>query len=98
MVYVPHHQQGCTRLANTPDGAQLSQETLHDDQLRTGNLVRLELKDTTGGYRTVAFHVVGVVGVVGVVTEFATAPRDSFVLADRCYLTRMTGFGAVQTR
>ena len=73
----------------------MSQETLHDNQLRTGNPVRLKLKDTTGGYRTVGFHVVGVVGVV---TEFATAPRDSFALADRCYLTRMTGFGAVQTR
>ena len=92
MVCARHHQRGCTRLANTPDGAQLSQETLHDDQLRTGNLVRLELKDTTGGYRTSGFHV------VGVVTEFATAPRDSFALADRCHLTRMTGFGAVQTR
>ncbi len=79
------------RLASTPDGALLSQETLHDYQLHRGDLVRLRLKDTTGGYRTVSFHV------VGVVTEFATAPRDSFVLANRSYLTRMTGLAAVQT-
>ena len=79
------------RLAATPDGALLSQETLHDYQLHTGDLVRLRLKDTTGGYRTVSFHV------VGVVTEFATAPRDSFVLANRSYLTRMTGLAAIQT-
>ena len=78
-------------LANTPDGALLSQETLHDYQLHTGDLVRLRLKDSTGAYRTVPFHV------VGVVTEFATAPRDSFVIANRKYLSQTTGLSAVQT-
>ena len=79
------------RLASTPDGALLSQETLHDYQLHTGDLVRLRLRDSAGQYKAVPFHV------VGVVTEFATAPRDSFVLANRSYLTSTTGLSAVQT-
>lgn len=79
------------RLANTPDGVLLSQETLHDYQLHTGDLVRLRLKHSKGQYEAVPFHV------VGVVTEFATAPRDSFVLANRSYLTTTTGLSAVQT-
>ncbi len=78
-------------LAKTPDGALLSQETLHDYQLRKGDLVRLRLKDSTGAYVTRPFHV------VGVVTEFATAPRDSFVIANRDYLAKVTGLDAVQT-
>jgi putative ABC transport system permease protein len=78
-------------LGNTPDGVLLSQETLHDYQLHTGDLVQLRLKDATGDYTTVPFHV------VGVISEFATAPRDSFVIANRSYLARMTGLSAVQT-
>jgi putative ABC transport system permease protein len=79
------------RLAATPDGVLLSQETLHDYQLHTGDLVQLRLKSASGDYRTVRFHV------VGVITEFATAPRDSFVLANRAYLAQVTGLPAVQT-
>jgi putative ABC transport system permease protein len=79
------------RLASTPDGALISQETLHDYQLHTGDAVRLRLKNAAGTYNTVRFHV------VGVVTEFATAPRDSFVLANRSYLTAATGLSDVQT-
>ncbi|MDT4990155.1 MAG: putative transport system permease protein [Actinoplanes sp.] len=79
------------RLAGTPDGALLSQETLHDYQLHIGDLVQLRLKTAQGGYHTVRFHV------VGVITEFATAPRDSFVIANRQYLTTATGLSAVQT-
>jgi putative ABC transport system permease protein len=78
-------------LVKTPDGALLSQETLHDYQLRTGDLVKLRLKDSSGSYRSVPFHV------VGVVTEFANAPRDSFVLANRSDVARMAGLSAVQT-
>ena len=79
------------RLAATPDGVLLSQETLHDYQLRTGDLVQLRLKSSSGDYQTIRFHV------VGVITEFATAPRDSFVVANRSYLADVTGLGAVQT-
>ncbi|GAB1646423.1 FtsX-like permease family protein [Krasilnikovia sp. MM14-A1259] len=79
------------RLAATPDGALLSQETLHDYQLHTGDMVQLRLKDTHGAYRKTRFHV------VGVITEFATAPRDSFVLANRSYVAAATGLSAAQT-
>jgi putative ABC transport system permease protein len=78
-------------LARRTDGVLLSQETLHDYQLRTGDLVRLRLKDRSNRYLAVPFHV------VGVVTEFATAPRDSFVVANRSYLAQVTGRSEVQT-
>jgi putative ABC transport system permease protein len=79
------------RLARTPDGVLLAQETLHDYQLRTGDLVRLRLQDANGRYVTIPFHA------VGVVTEFATAPRDSFIVANSAYITQVTGSPAVQT-
>jgi putative ABC transport system permease protein len=79
------------RLARTPDGALLSQETLHDYQLHTGDTIRLRLKNAAGAYQPVPFHV------VGVITEFATAPRDSFVLTNRAYLTRTTRRSDIQT-
>ncbi|MDX6213108.1 MAG: putative transport system permease protein, partial [Frankiales bacterium] len=79
------------RLAATPDGALLSQETLHDYQLRTGDAIRLRLKNAAGAYQSVQFHV------VGVVTEFATAPLDSFIVANRSYVAAMTGRSGVQT-
>jgi len=78
-------------LARTPDGVLLSQETLHDYQLHRGDQVRLRLRAATGAYVPVTFHV------MGVVTEFATAPRDSFVVANRGYLAKVTGIDAVQT-
>jgi putative ABC transport system permease protein len=79
------------RLASTPDGALLAQETLHDYQLHTGDLVRLRLQDAQGRYRTVPFHV------TGVVTEFATAPRDSFIVANASYIAQTTGSSTIQT-
>jgi putative ABC transport system permease protein len=78
-------------LAGTRDGVLLSQETLHDYQLHPGDLVQLRVKAATGAYVTVPFHV------VGVVTEFATAPRDSFIIANRTYLATVTGRSATQT-
>jgi putative ABC transport system permease protein len=84
-------KESLARLAATPDGALLAQETLHDYQLRRGDLVRLRLQDAGGHYRTVPFHV------VGVVTEFATAPRDSFIVANASYVASATGSDAVQT-
>ncbi|MBL7260209.1 FtsX-like permease family protein [Paractinoplanes lichenicola] len=78
-------------LAATRDGVLLSQETLHDYQLHTGDAVRLRLRTDQGAYRSIGFHV------VGVITEFATAPRDSFVVANRSYLAEATGRPAVET-
>ncbi len=83
--------QALHRLAARSDGALLAQETLHDYQLHLGDLVRLRLQDVHGTYRTVPFHV------AGVVTEFATAPRDSFIVANRSYVAAVTGSAAVQT-
>jgi putative ABC transport system permease protein len=79
------------RLARTPDGVLLAQETLHDYQLRTGDLVRLRLQNASGHYVTIPFHA------VGVVTEFATAPRDSFIIANSAYIAQTTGAPSVQT-
>lgn len=79
------------KLAVTDDGALLSQETLHDYQLHPGDLVRLRLRTADGSYAPVPFHV------AGVVTEFATAPRDSFIIANRRYLARTTGIDRVET-
>ena len=78
-------------LATTADGVLLSQETLHDYQLNKGDAIRLQLKDAAGAYKTVQFHV------VGVVTEFATAPKDSFIVANRAYVAKATGRDDVQT-
>ncbi len=79
-------------LRRTPDGVLLSAETLADYQLRPGDLVRLRLqtgKDKV--YRPVDFHV------VGQITEFPTAPKDSFIVANSSYLTAKTGSDAVGT-
>ncbi len=78
-------------LARTTDGALVSQETLHDYQLHPGDLIRIRLQNVTGTYITVPFHV------TGVITEFATAPRDSFILANSDYIAQATGAAQVQT-
>ncbi|MDQ1600430.1 MAG: putative transport system permease protein, partial [Actinomycetota bacterium] len=77
-------------LGATPDGVLLSGETLHDYQLHPGDLIRIRLQ--TGAdqaYRPVPFHV------LGQVTEWPTAPKDSFIVANAAYLTSATGSDAV---
>jgi len=79
-------------LRRTPDGVLLSAETLHDYQLHPGDLIRIRLQ--TGAdhaYRPVDFHV------LGQVTEWPTAPKDSFIVANADYLTQQTGSDAVGT-
>lgn len=79
-------------LAATPDGVLLSAETLHDYQLRPGDLVRLRLQTGVDKqYRPVDFHV------IGRVTEFPTAPKDSFIVANAGYLAAQTQSDAVST-
>lgn len=79
-------------LGSTPDGVLLSAETLHDYQLHVGDLIRIRLQTGTDqAYRSVAFHV------VGQVTEWPTAPKDSFIVANADYLARTTGSDAVGT-
>ena len=79
------------RLATRPDGVLVSAETVHDFQLRPGDLLlRLRLQDgRTRRFRTIPFRY------VGVAKEFPTAPRDSFLLADERYVGRATGSDAV---
>ncbi|GAA2323843.1 hypothetical protein GCM10010149_91420 [Nonomuraea roseoviolacea subsp. roseoviolacea] len=64
------------RLARRPDALLVSQETVNDFQLRLGDQVRLRTEDG----RTVPFHY------AGIVTEFPTAPRDSFLVTNAAYL------------
>ncbi len=73
------------RLAATPDGVLVSQETINDFQLAIGDLLKLRLDAADGSSRTSPFHV------VGVVNEFPTAPRDSFLVANAAYLAAETG-------
>src|SRR6202022_2316128 len=64
-------------LRSRPDGLLVSAETIKDYGLGVGDLIRLRLLDAaTGQYRVVNFHV------VGVVSEFPTAPKDSFLVAN----------------
>jgi putative ABC transport system permease protein len=79
-------------LGATPDGVLLSGETIRDYQLRPGDLIRLRLQSRPNGpFRTVPFHV------VGQITEFPTAPRDSFIVADAHYLQRVTHWPGATT-
>lgn len=84
--------QTMAALQGTPDGVLLSAETLHDYQLRAGDLIRIRLQ--TGAdqaYRPVDFHV------IGQVTEWPTAPKDSFIVANADYIAQQTGSDAVGT-
>lgn len=68
-------------LRSRPDGILVSKETIADYSLSRGDLLRLRLLDhLSGHFRTVGFHV------VGVVQEFPSAPRDSFMVANIDYL------------
>jgi putative ABC transport system permease protein len=74
-----------TELQRHPDSALLSAETVHDFQLSPGDRVRLRLRDARSGQlQEVAFRF------AGVVTEFPTAPRDSFIVANASYLSART--------
>jgi putative ABC transport system permease protein len=73
------------RLALQPDGVLISAETVHDFQLRSGDRLRLRIRDArTGGLTEVPFRY------VGIVKEFPTAPRDSFLVANAGYLAAHT--------
>jgi putative ABC transport system permease protein len=77
------------KLAATRDGALLSQETVNDFQLKLGDVINLRLQNAKDHqYHPVAFHF------IGVVREFATAPHDSFILANGDYVAAQTGDSA----
>src|SRR5439155_14534562 len=79
-------------LAARPDSVLVSAETVHDFQLKPGDLIRLRLQDgRTKRYCTVPFHY------AGVANEFPTAPTDSFLVANAAYVAKATGSDAVGT-
>jgi putative ABC transport system permease protein len=70
-----------TRLRSRPDAILVSKETITDYSLNQGDLLRLRvLNRLTGKFHVVPFHV------VGIVTEFPSAPKDSFMVANLSYL------------
>jgi len=72
-------------LAQHPDNLIVSAETVHDFQLSPGDRITLRLQDArTGRYEPVPFHY------IAVGKEFPTAPRDSFLLANRDYVAART--------
>lgn len=85
--YFPHSTAAAVMqtLAATPDAILVSEETVRDYQLHLGDPITLRLIDSaTRGPRPVTFHY------RGVVTEFPTAPKDSFLVANADYLAAQT--------
>jgi len=79
-------------LAAKPDSLLVSLETVKDFQLQPGDPITLRLQDgRTKQLIPVPFHY------VGVAKEFPTAPKDSFLLANADYITKMTGSDAIGT-
>jgi putative ABC transport system permease protein len=77
-------------LASAPDSILVSAETVKDYQLLPGDVVNLRLPDSaTKQLVTVPFHY------AGIVTEFPTAPKDSFFVANASYVAAKTGSNAV---
>ncbi|MDP9116987.1 MAG: FtsX-like permease family protein [Actinomycetota bacterium] len=75
-----------------PDSILVSSETVKDYQLNLGDVVNLRLVNAlTHQLVAVAFHY------VGVVSEFPTAPKDSFFVANANYVAQQTHSAAVQT-
>jgi len=73
------------RLSVRRDAILVSKETVTDYSLRIGDLLKLRTLDhRTGRFHVVPFHV------AGVVQEFPSAPRDSFMVANRSYLQSVT--------
>ena len=83
-------QQLMHELAARPDSLLVSAETVNDFQLLPGDAINLRLQDArTHQLTTVGFHY------IGVVTEFPTAPKDSFFVANAGYIAQRTGSNAV---
>ena len=78
------------RLAATPDGVLVSQETVDDFQLVLGDTINLRLQGANGPTKTVPFHF------TGIVKEFPTAPHDSFLVANAAYIAVQTGTGGAE--
>ena len=70
-----------SRLRSRPDAILVSKETVTDYSLHLGDLLKLRVLDhATGRFHVVPFHV------AGIVTEFPSAPKDSFMVTNAAYL------------
>ena len=87
--YFPHATASgvMNTLATKPDSILVSAETVNDFQLQPGDPVTLRIIDA-GQPRPVTFHY------AGVVSEFPTAPKDSFFVVNATYLAAQTSSGA----
>ncbi|MEA2391799.1 MAG: putative transport system permease protein, partial [Solirubrobacteraceae bacterium] len=73
------------RLRSTPDGILVSKETITDYSVARGDELKLRVLDRpTGRFRTVPFHV------AGIVQEFPSAPKDSFMVTNLAYLEKVS--------
>lgn len=80
------------RLQTTPNGILVSAETARDYSLNLGDTLLLRLVNHhTGRYVPVHFRL------VGVVREFATAPKDAFLVANLAYIQKATQNRSVDT-
>lgn len=92
-AYFGNHDAAKTlaRLAQTPNGVLVSQETVNDFRLQPGDQLNLRLQNAKDHqYHVVRFKF------VGVVREFPTAPKDSFLVANASYLASATGSSATR--
>ncbi len=73
-------------LRAAPDGVLVSDETVTDFQLQSGDAINLRLQSAADHqYHVVPFRF------VGIVREFPTAPSDSFLVANATYVAKATG-------
>jgi putative ABC transport system permease protein len=90
-AYFGDHDAGksLALLAATEDGVLVSQETATDYQLQPGDRLNLRLQGAADHqYHVVPFRF------IGIVREFPTAPKDSFLVANKDYVARQTGTDA----
>jgi putative ABC transport system permease protein len=86
-AYFANHDATATlgRLAATPDGVLVSDETVRDFQLVEGDRINLRLQSALDHqYHVAPFRF------VGTIREFPTAPRDSFLVANAGYVAGVT--------
>lgn len=84
-------KQVLARLAATPNGVLVSDETVKDFELQPGDTVRLRLQGADHAYHVVPFKY------VGIAREFPTAPHDSFLVANSAYVAQATGVPTNET-
>jgi putative ABC transport system permease protein len=81
-------RQSLLTLASRPDGILVSDETVTDYQLRSGDELNLRLVDQHQQQsKNASFRF------IGVVREFPTAPKDSFLIANSSYLVSLAPAG-----